>query len=68
MQHSNQHLLSCPCPLTDDSYDRSLYPPGTTCTNGKPNGPSGTKVVYDETIDLNSTELNAGEQLSCQLL
>jgi len=31
----------------DDSYDRLLYPPGSTCT-----GTSGTEVVYDGSIDV----------------
>eukprot|EP00878_Enallax_costatus_P028793 GHUV01031136.1.p1 GENE.GHUV01031136.1~~GHUV01031136.1.p1 ORF type:complete len:300 (+),score=65.97 GHUV01031136.1:1680-2579(+) len=44
----------------DDSYDRNLYPPGTTCANGKPNAPRGTEVVYDETIDINMDQLDGG--------
>ena len=29
----------------EDSYDRTLYPPGSTCT-----GSTGTEVVYDESV------------------
>ena len=39
----------------DDAYDGSLYPPGSNCT-----GPIGTQTAWDETLDLNNTELNGG--------
>jgi phosphatidylinositol-3-phosphatase len=39
----------------DDSYDRTLYPPGSAC-QGKP----GTEVVYDETVDHDLTLLFSG--------
>jgi len=39
----------------DDSYDRSMFPPGSNCT-----GPSGAEVEYDETIDFDSTLLFSG--------
>jgi type I phosphodiesterase/nucleotide pyrophosphatase len=38
----------------DDSYDRALSPPGSGCTS------MGTEVVYDESIDLNSSALDGG--------
>jgi predicted AlkP superfamily pyrophosphatase or phosphodiesterase len=51
----------------DDSYDRSLVAPvvlggaptGVTCT---PNGQNtvGTEVLYDETVDLDLTQINGG--------
>jgi hypothetical protein len=33
----------------DDSYDRTLYPPGQGCT-GKP----GTEAIFDESLDFDS--------------
>jgi len=39
----------------DDSYDRTLYSPGTECT-----GNSGTEVIFDESIDNNDTLLFSG--------
>ena len=39
----------------DDAYDGSLYPPDSNCT-----GPIGTQTAWDETLDLNNTELNGG--------
>lgn len=39
----------------DDSYDRTLYAPGSACS-GKP----GTEVVYDESIDYDLTKLFSG--------
>lgn len=38
---------------TDDSYDRNLYPAGACATigSGKPTGPNGTEVLFDETED-----------------
>lgn len=39
----------------DDSYDRSVFPPGSNCT-----GPSGAEVEYDETIDFDSNLLFSG--------
>src|SRR5215472_1717247 len=38
----------------DDSYDRNLSPPGSNCST------KGTEVVYDESIDFNSTALDGG--------
>src|SRR5262249_35351440 len=38
----------------DDSYDRKLAPPGSNC------GIVGTEVVYDESIDIDSTKIDAG--------
>jgi len=38
----------------DDSYDRSLSPPGSNCAT------KGTEVVYDESIDKNPDALDAG--------
>jgi hypothetical protein len=38
----------------DDSYDRTLSPPGSNCTT------TGTEVVYDESIDFDLTKLDAG--------
>ncbi|KAA8911411.1 type I phosphodiesterase/nucleotide pyrophosphatase [Sphaerosporella brunnea] len=39
----------------DDTYDRTFFAPGSDCS-GKP----GAEVVYDETIDYNSTEVFSG--------
>jgi len=39
----------------DDSYDRTLYPPGSNCT-----GTPGTEVVYDETVDFDLSRLFSG--------
>lgn len=38
----------------DVTYDRALYPPGVT------SGPTGTSVVYDETVDLDPNALDGG--------
>jgi hypothetical protein len=38
----------------DDSYDRLLSSPGSNCAT------RGTEVVYDESIDINSDQLDAG--------
>jgi hypothetical protein len=38
----------------DDSYDRTLSPPGSNCKT------VGTEVVYDESIDIDSSKLDAG--------
>jgi len=38
----------------DDSYDRDLSPPGSNCAT------KGTEVVYDESIDIDPTSLDAG--------
>lgn len=37
------------------SYDRSLYPPGSSCV-----GAPGTVVAFDESIDRNPNDINAG--------
>ncbi|KAG0366335.1 type I phosphodiesterase/nucleotide pyrophosphatase [Gamsiella multidivaricata] len=47
----------------DDSYDRSLYPPGSNCF-----GPIGTEVLYDETIDIDDTKINGGGGINVQAL
>ncbi len=39
----------------DNSYDRSLYPPGSNCT-----GPVGANALYDESIDKNFHALDGG--------
>jgi hypothetical protein len=39
----------------DDSYDRTLFAPGSKCTI-----PAGTQVVYDETIDFDSAAVFSG--------
>jgi hypothetical protein len=45
----------------DQVYDRSLLPPGTTsCAGTVP----GTVIFYDESNDLDSTRLDAGEGLA----
>src|SRR5436190_16556882 len=38
----------------DVTYDRSLYPPGVT------SGPTGTPVIYDETVDIDPNVLDGG--------
>jgi hypothetical protein len=38
----------------DDSYDRNLSAPSSNCAT------KGTEVVYDESIDIDSTKLDAG--------
>ena len=37
------------------NYDRTLYPPGSNCA-----GPLGTTVAFDESIDYNPNDINAG--------
>jgi hypothetical protein len=39
----------------DDSYDRTLYPPGSGCT-----GNPGTEVVFDESVDNDMAQLFSG--------
>ena len=39
----------------DDSYDRTLYAPGSSCI-----GSPGTEVVYDEFVDYDTTRLFSG--------
>ena len=39
----------------DDSYDRTLFPPGSDCT-----GSPGAEIVYDESVDVDSTQLLSG--------
>ena len=39
----------------DDSYDRTLFAPGSNCE-----GAPGTQVVLDETVDFDSTKLFSG--------
>src|SRR5262249_48069234 len=38
----------------DDSYDRTLSPPGSNCST------TGTEIVYTESIDVNPSALDAG--------
>jgi Type I phosphodiesterase / nucleotide pyrophosphatase len=38
----------------DDSYDRSLSPPGSNCAT------KGAEIVYDESIDKNPDAVDAG--------
>jgi hypothetical protein len=45
----------------DDTYNRSLFPPGTTTCSGPA---PGTEVAYHEAIDINSASLDAGQGLS----
>lgn len=46
----------------DRSYDRSLWPPNTF------SGPTGTPVIYDESVDLNSNALDGGGELNTNAL
>jgi hypothetical protein len=39
----------------DDSYDRTLFPPGSMCQ-----GSPGTEVIYDETVDHDLNQLFSG--------
>ncbi len=39
----------------DDSYDRTMFPPGSNCT-----GNPGSEIVYDETVDHDLTKLFSG--------
>jgi hypothetical protein len=39
----------------DDSYDRTLYPPGSDCA-----GHPGSEIVFDETVDHDLTQLFSG--------
>ena len=48
--------------LADESYDRTLWPPGTPCVNGKPHGKPGTLVAFTEEVDKNMEVLSGGEQ------
>lgn len=38
----------------DDSYDRTLSPPGSKCAT------VGTEIVYDESIDIDKTKIDGG--------
>jgi len=40
----------------DDSYDRTLYPPGSNCS-----GSPGSEIVYDESLDFDLSKLSAVE-------
>ncbi len=45
----------------DDTYNRTLFPPGTTtCSGAAP----GTEVAYHEAIDIDPTSLDAGQGLT----
>lgn len=46
----------------DDSYDRSLWPPGIT------EGPVGTEVVFTELVDINFGTLDGGGGISVDAL
>ena len=46
----------------DLSYDRSLWPPGVT------SGPTGTPVVYNETITFNPNAIDGGGGLNPNLM
>lgn len=46
----------------DDSYDRSLSPPGSKCAT------TGTEVVYDETIDKKPDAIDGGGGLNVDAL
>lgn len=46
----------------DRSYDRSLWPPNTT------SGPTGTPVIFDESVALNSLALDGGGGLNTNAL
>ena len=39
----------------DDSYDRTLFPPGSNCS-----GSPGSEIVYDESVDFDVTQLFSG--------
>ncbi len=39
----------------DDSYDRTLYPPGSNCR-----GSAGSEIVYDESLDFDLGQLFSG--------
>lgn len=43
----------------DDSYDRTLYAPGSNCVASAANGP-GIEAVYDESIEYNDAYLFSG--------
>jgi len=46
----------------DSSYDRTLWPPGVF------SGPTGTAVVYNETIDFNANVIDGGGGLNPNLM
>lgn len=48
----------------DVSYNHELLAPGSACTPGAYNGPGGTEVAYDESIDLNKESIAAGQELA----
>ena len=56
----------------DVSYDRSLNGPATATPGGIAAGacpaPGGTQVAYDESIDIDSTQLNGGGGINTQFL
>jgi hypothetical protein len=43
----------------DDSYNRTLLPPGATCTSGQTTG-LGSEVGYAENLDANPASIDAG--------
>jgi hypothetical protein len=46
----------------DDSYDRTLSPPGSKCST------VGTEVLYDESIDANSNAIDGGGSINTSAL
>ena len=44
----------------DDSYDRTLYYPGSVTPGSPCAGDAGTEVIYDETMDIDFTQLLSG--------
>src|SRR5207248_4216162 len=46
----------------DSSYDRTLWPPNTA------SGPTGTAVIYNETVDFNPNAIDGGGGLNPALL
>ncbi|MGC2034611.1 MAG: alkaline phosphatase family protein [Thermoplasmata archaeon] len=44
----------------DDAYDQNVYPAGTTSCHGQP---TGGAVTYDSPDDLNSSRLDAGQNI-----
>ncbi|HEY5362309.1 MAG TPA: alkaline phosphatase family protein [Streptosporangiaceae bacterium] len=45
----------------DDTYNRALFPPGTTTCSGPA---PGSEVAYQEAIDINQLSIDAGQGLS----
>ena len=47
----------------DAEYNHDLLAPGSPCTPSQANGPTGSPVSYDESIDRNPDSLDAGQGL-----